>query len=273
MAEMEDVERDAERNANNMTMDTFIQSPVTTNTQRNIANLPKERQISYGILAETLKGFKGLTLQSTINNFVYYNSEEDDVESNPNRDPKVATHVSDRKKRKVTDTDTNNVNSPHKLLINRLIPEIIPVLIPTIYQTAMDGVAAIGGTFHAQCTILLEDIVTDAAHSAAHIFTYPTALNWIDTYGTIPRDGNAFGMPPIFTTPVRIGDGPSVSPTRMGSQDIGSPRGSIGPQEFRDAQPLDTSINGIYSKHRDPASTWIKVIGRKFTDGYSADIT
>ena len=40
MAETEDEERDAKCNANNVTMDTlFHQSPVTTNTQGDIANV------------------------------------------------------------------------------------------------------------------------------------------------------------------------------------------------------------------------------------------
>ena len=40
MEETKDKERDAKHNANNVTMDTLIQSPVTTNTQINIANIP-----------------------------------------------------------------------------------------------------------------------------------------------------------------------------------------------------------------------------------------
>ena len=74
------------------------------------------------------------------------------------------------------------------------------------------------------------------------------------------------GIPPILTTPVRIGAGPLVYPTRIGSKDIGSPRGSIGTQEVRDVQPLDSSINRIYTEHRDPAPNWSKIIGRKFSD-------
>ena len=56
----------------NVTMDNFYQSPVMNNTQGKIANIPNERIISYNIMAETIKGFKGLTLQSTINNSSYY---------------------------------------------------------------------------------------------------------------------------------------------------------------------------------------------------------
>ena len=79
-------------------------------------------------------------------------------------------------------------------------------------------------------------------------------------------------MTPRLTNPVQIGSRPSVSPTRMESQYIGSLRESIGPQEVRDAQPLGTSINGIYSKHRDPAPTWINVIGHKFCNEPSAEV-
>ena len=44
MVETEEEERDAEYNANNVTMDTFFhQSSVTTNTQGDIANVTNER--------------------------------------------------------------------------------------------------------------------------------------------------------------------------------------------------------------------------------------
>ena len=90
--------------------------------------------------------------------------------------------------------------------------------------------------------------------------------------GTIPKDENTVRTPHILTTPFQIGDGPSVSPTSIGRQEIGSPRGSIIHQEVRNAQPFDTSISGISAKHRDPAPTWSKVIGRKFSDESSADV-
>ena len=95
MAETEEEELNAKHNANNVTMDTFCQSPATINTQSNNSNVANERQISLEILVETIKLFKGLTLQSTINDFAYYNSEEDVAESDPKSDPLVATHTSD----------------------------------------------------------------------------------------------------------------------------------------------------------------------------------
>ena len=79
-------------------MDNFCQSPVTANIQEYIANVTNESQISSDILAETIKLFKGLTLQSKINDSAYYHSEEYDAESNPKSDSKVTTHTSDRKK-------------------------------------------------------------------------------------------------------------------------------------------------------------------------------
>ena len=54
MAETEEEERNSKHNSNNATMDTYCQSPVTTNTQRNNANVTNERQISSDILEETI---------------------------------------------------------------------------------------------------------------------------------------------------------------------------------------------------------------------------
>ena len=108
----------------------------------------------------------------------------------PNSNPKVASHTNDGKKRKVSDTDTANGNSPYKLLINRLIPEIIPVFTPSIYQTTVNGVAASRGSLYERQMILSQEILTDAAHSATRIFKDPTVVNWIDTDGKCPRDGN-----------------------------------------------------------------------------------
>ena len=117
-----------------------------------------------------IKGFKGLTLDSTINDSEYYHSEEDDAESDPNSDPKVATHTSDRKKRNITDTNTNNRKSLHKLLINWLLLDIIPVNTPLVDLTTTDGVAASVGNLHACCAIfLLKEIVADSVRSAAHV--------------------------------------------------------------------------------------------------------
>ena len=55
MAETEDEEHDAEHNANNVTTDSFIKTPVTTNTPREKTDVTNERRISSDSLTETLK--------------------------------------------------------------------------------------------------------------------------------------------------------------------------------------------------------------------------
>ena len=76
MSKTEEEERDAKFNSNNVTMDTFIQYPVTSNTPRNKSNVPNERRISLDILARTIKLFKGLMIEPTINDSAYYHSEK-----------------------------------------------------------------------------------------------------------------------------------------------------------------------------------------------------
>ena len=213
-----------------------------------------------------------MTLQSTINYSAYYNSDEEYVERDPNSDPLVATHTSDVKKRKVTDTDTTNIKYPQTLLINRLIPEIIPVIILPINPPIAYGVEASRGTLHAHEMITLKEIFMDAAYSGAHIFRDPTVVNWKDTDRKITRDGNTSRRPTRLTYTVCIGGGPSVSPSRTGTQYIDSPSRSIGPVEVSNSQSLHTSINGISSKHRYLAPTFSKLICRKLSSESSADV-
>ena len=102
MAETED----EERNANNVTTDTFIQSPITTNAPREKTDVADERRIYLKILTETIKGFNRLTLQSTMNDSADDHSNKNVAESDPKSDPLVDTHTNDRKKGRITDTDT-----------------------------------------------------------------------------------------------------------------------------------------------------------------------
>ena len=211
------------------------------------------------ILAETIKGFNGLTIQSTINDSAYYDSEKDDKESDPNSNPKVGTH-------------TTNVKSPHKLFINWLTPEITPVAIPPIEQTIAEDYSGSGDTFQSCRTILLKDIVTYAARSGMHVLRNPKDASRHGTDGITQWNGKTAIGSTRLTSPVQICGSTTGSPSRTGIQDIINPRGTIGLQWVRDAQPLDTFINVIYSKHRDPATTWSKVNGHKFTDEYSTNV-
>ena len=99
-------------------------------------------------------------------------------------------------KRKITDTETTNRNSPHKLLINWLIPEIIPIIIPTIDLTTADGVAASGGTLHARRTFILKETITDAVRRGARVFKHLTLVKWKDTDRTITHDRKTVVTPP-----------------------------------------------------------------------------
>ena len=99
MAEIEDGECNMIFDANIVTMDNFCQSPVTTNTQGENANVvfTSERRNISDVLAETLKG---LTLDSTINDSSYYDSDKSDAEDYPKSNRLVATHTSDGKNEK-----------------------------------------------------------------------------------------------------------------------------------------------------------------------------
>ena len=115
MAETEE----EERNTNNVTMDTFIHPPVTTNAPREKADVANEKRISLDCLTETIKGFNRLTLQSTINDYANDHSNKNVPESDPKSDPFVDTHTSDENKGKITDTDTTIGNPPQRLLTNQ----------------------------------------------------------------------------------------------------------------------------------------------------------
>ena len=126
------------------------------------AILTSERLKNLDTLAETLNDLK-------INNTGYYNSDKNDGEGDPKSDPKVATHTSDRKKRKVTETDTNNRNYPQKILINRTL-----LMITTpIDLWIMDGVGTCRGTTHARQMPTSKVVITDTACISAHIFWTP----------------------------------------------------------------------------------------------------
>ena len=81
-----------------------------------------------------------------MSNSAYYDPEEDDAVSDQKSNSLVATHTSNGNKRKITDTDTTNGNSPHKLIPNRIIPKIIPGTIYPIDQIITEYVAGIGET-------------------------------------------------------------------------------------------------------------------------------
>ena len=120
--------------------------------------------------------------------------------------------------------------------------------------------------------VLHKEIVTGATCSAAGVLKDPPVVNWKDTGKLNPVDRNTTRIPPRTTTQVHTGTGPSVPSTSIGSQEIEGPRRPIIFQEVRNAEPIDASINRITAKHRDPASSWIKVVGSKIFTNESAGV-
>ena len=82
-------------------------------------------------LEATLKGL-------TINDDEYYESDSanaNDAKGNPASDPKIATHISGRKKRKVIDTINRYLQQ--KLLSNRTLPIITTTMDPGMGDRAV----------------------------------------------------------------------------------------------------------------------------------------
>ena len=90
--------------------------------------------------------------------------------------------------------------------------------------------------------------------------------------GTTPRDGNTSISSPRLNYPVLIGAGNTISQTRTGSQEIGSPKGPTGPVEIRNARIFHTSIQEILTKNGDSTPTFSKVIRQELSHDSSANI-
>ena len=135
-------------------------------------------------------------------------------------DPLVAIHTSDRNERKITDTDTTKVNSPHKLLTNREIPAIIQGVIPLVNKTTAGGIATSRKDLHVLCAVFQKEIEMGATCSAAGLSKDCPVVNWKDTGGKIPVDRNTVRIPPRTTTQVCTSTGTSFPTISIGRQKI-----------------------------------------------------
>ena len=131
----------------------------------------------------------------------------------------------------------------------------------TIDPWIKDGVAACGKTQHARPTPTLKGVITDMACSSAHIFRIPGDVIMTGRDGTTPRGGNVVIRSPGVNYPVLIGGVTTTYPTRMGRQEIVSPKGPTGSVEVRNSQIFNTSINGNLAENGDPTPIFSKVIG------------
>ena len=140
--------------------------------------LTSERLNNSDMLAETLKVL-------TINDAVYYNSEKNDAEGDPRSNPKVATHTSDKKKRKVVNTTNGNLRQ--KVLSNRTLPIITTI----IDHMITDRVDTCGGTTNAHTMPTTNPVITNAARSSARVLRNPRGhISRTEMDGTTPRYGN-----------------------------------------------------------------------------------
>ena len=107
------------------------------------------RSIAFRYVAETLNFL-------TINDSGYYESESvnaNDGKGDPESDPKVATHASDRGKRKVTGTS------------NRYFNRTLPMITTTIYPPIDNSVATSGAYPLKLATPQTIEVITDAARN------------------------------------------------------------------------------------------------------------
>ena len=165
-------------------------------------------------------------------------------------DPKVATHTSEGKKRKVTDTSNGNLHQ--KLLMNRTLPIITTPIDPRI----SDRVVTCVGTSHASTTPTTNPVIMDAARSSARVLRTPHGhLSRTGRYGTTPQDRDISG-PGNGTVLIGV----NVSPTRTGSQYIVNPHGSTVYVEVKDTQIFHTSIDENLANDGDYTPIFSKVI-------------
>ena len=136
------------------------------------------------------------------------------------------------------------------------------MIILTIDPRIEDGVEAFRGTKHACQRPASKVIVTDAVRSNAHVFRNPVDVSQTDRDRKIPQDGNTSIRSPRLNSPVLIGGGTTISPTKTGIQEIVSPKGPTGSVEVKNAQPFNTSINGNYTKNGYPTPTFNEAIVR-----------
>ena len=140
-----------------------------SNKQRENENtiLTSEKRYKLDELTETLRGF-------TINDVGYYESDSanaNDAKGDPASNPRVATHNTDGKKRKVT--DTSNKYLQQKLLGNRTL-----LIITTIIDPRIDNrVATSGASPHKLATPQKTEVITGTACSSAWILRNPRRVS------------------------------------------------------------------------------------------------
>ena len=90
--------------------------------------------------------------------------------------------------------------------------------------------------------------------------------------GTTPHGCNPSTRSPRMNSPVMIGGGTTVSPTRTGIQEIVSPKGSTGSVEVKNTQIFNISINVNWTNKGESTLILSKVIRQELSHNSSSDI-
>ena len=146
-----------------------------------------------------------------------------------------------------------------------LVPEIIPATILTVDQAVAEDSDLADQTLEAVGAVLPQEIIPGVIPSAVIGFKNLPVINREDASGTHPLDVIGFYRTSGATTTVQTGTGSSAPPIRIWSQNIDSPGRPIAPQEARNAEPFDASINGFSTENRNSSGICSKVVGGKET--------
>ena len=184
--------------------------------------------------------------------------------SDPKSDPSVATHTT----KGISDTQTINGISTQKLFINPTIQAFVRPITPLV--TAEVEVAQ--ESLSLSQTVLPQTNVTDAAHPCARIFRTTGNVIGTERDRVTPRDASSSETRSraIFQKSTFVAT--SISPTRIGNQDIFSPSNPSTARRGRNAKTFETSINGFLAVNEHSTFYFSGVSGVETVSAEVADV-
>ena len=121
----------------------------------------------------------------TVNDAEYYESDSanaNESKGDPASDPKIATHTSYVKKKKVT--EISNRYLQQNILSNRTLP----IIATSIYPWIDNRVATFGASPHKIATSQIMEVVSDAARSIVQVLQTRRRVIRMGRDGTNPGD-------------------------------------------------------------------------------------
>ena len=184
--------------------------------------------------------------------------------SNPKSDPSVAAHIASR----IPDTHTSNGISTQKLFINLIIQAFVRPITPLI----IDKVEVAQDSLSSCQTVLPQVNVTDAARPCAHIFRATGNIIGKERDSATPRDASSSKTRSRPSCQIQMFVATSVSPTKIGNQDIFNPDHPSITRTGRNAEPIDASVNGFSAVNKHSTSYFSCVIGVETVSAEVADV-